>query len=198
MVITWEGKEHEIRVVCGRVLGLGIDDVEEMVNSYSGEGVVTVANHNTPQQIVISGNMAALDTVSVQLEEKGAKVIPLNVSIANHSPLVAQAAGDFAEFMQGVTFHKPEIPVYFNVSAVCEYDPAVIKQMMARQIASRVRWCEIIISMLNDGVDTFIEVGPKNVLKGMMRKIVPKGKKVTSVQFDTPEALDTCIRKIGL
>jgi [acyl-carrier-protein] S-malonyltransferase len=70
--------------------------------------------------------------------------------------------------------------------------------MMANQIASRVRWCEIIEAMLSEGVDTFIEVGPKTVLKGLIRKIIPKGTgiKITSLQFDTPASLSLCMEKI--
>ena len=69
---------------------------------------------------------------------------------------------------------------------------------MARQIASRVRWYEIISRMIGDGFDTFIEAGPNKVLKNMMRKIVPKGSNVISLQFDTPESLDKCFEKLGL
>ena len=179
------------------VLGLTIDAVEDLINDHQGEGVVTAANHNCPQQIVISGTMGALDAVGSKAEEQGGKVIPLNVSVANHSPLVANAVPDFTDFMENIDFKPPQVPVYFNVSAARESAPATMKQMMANQIASRVRWCEIIESMLEEGVDTFIEVGPKNVLKGMMRKIVPKGTQVTSLQFDTPASLSKCLETIG-
>jgi [acyl-carrier-protein] S-malonyltransferase len=84
------------------------------------------------------------------------------------------------------------------MTAEPEDDPSRIRQMMARQIVSRVRWYEIISAMLAEGVDTFIEVGPKSVLKGMMRKIVPKGTKVTALQFDTPESLQGCLKKLNL
>lgn len=178
------------------VLGLEIDDVEEIVDGYEGEGVVTAANHNTPQQVVISGSMNALDAVAEKVAEKGGKVIPLNVSIANHSPLVADAVPDFKEFMAETSFTTPKIPVYFNVTAEKETDPDKMKGIMASQIASKVRWCEIITSMIEEGVDTFIEVGPKTVLKGMMKKITPKGTKVTSLQFDTPESLEKCLQKL--
>jgi [acyl-carrier-protein] S-malonyltransferase len=178
------------------VLGLDITTIEEIIGSYDGPGAVTAANHNTPQQIVISGSMNALDEVGTKAEEKGGKVIPLNVSVANHSPLVADAVPDFTKFMADIDFKSPNSPVYFNVSAAQETDTGNIKQMMAGQIASRVRWCEIIEAMLAEGVDTFIEVGPKTILKGMMRKIVPKGTKVTSLQFDTPATLAQCVDKI--
>lgn len=180
------------------VLGLSIETIEKILRGYSGPGAVTAANHNTPQQIVISGSIPALDSVSKVAEEKGGKVIALNVSVANHSPLVAHAVPDFSAFMSEIPFQEPQRPVYFNVSAAVEEKTDVMKEMMANQIVSRVRWCEIIQSMLADGVDTFIEVGPKSVLKGMMRKITPKGTKVTSLQFDTPDGLSKCLAKLGL
>jgi [acyl-carrier-protein] S-malonyltransferase len=180
------------------VLGLSIEEIEEIISTYKGSGVVTAANHNTPQQIVISGSKEGLDAVTVKAEEQGAKVIPLNVSVANHSPLVAGAVPDFEEYMDGIEFNKPQTPVYFNVSSGTEGENGKIKSMMARQIASKVRWCEIIQSMMADGVDTFIEIGPKNILKGMMRKIAPKGMKITSLQFDSPESLGKCLAKLEL
>lgn len=178
------------------ILGLSIEEIDTVISQYSGAGVVTAANHNCPQQVVVSGSMAALDDVCEVFEEKGGKAIALNVSVANHSPLVANAVPDFSEFMKGVTFNTPKSPVFFNVSAKTETDTDVIQDMMAKQIASKVRWYEIISAMLEDGVDTFIEVGPKTVLKGMMRKIVPKGSKVTTLQVDTPDTLVKCIEKL--
>ena len=178
------------------ILGLDIETVEAAVENYSGPGVVTVANYNTPQQIVISGSAVGIDAVAAQLQEEGAKAVPLPVSVANHSPLVAEAVPDFSDYMQDIEFNVPEVPVYFNVTAAPESDPQKIKEMMGSQIASRVRWYEIISAMLDSGVDTFIEVGPKTVLKGMMRKIVPKGVKVSALQFDSPAGLDTVIEKL--
>lgn len=178
------------------VIGLTIDRVAAVIDGYTGEGFVQVANHNTPEQIVISGNFAALDAVSSILEQEGARVIALNVSAANHSPLVGGAVADFQKQLDAATFSSPDIPVYFNVSAARETDPAVIKEMMARQIISPVRWCEIITAMLEDGFDTFIEVGPKTVLKAMMRKIVPKGSRVASFQVESPETLAKCLDKL--
>lgn len=179
------------------VVGLDIAAVEEILQEYSGPGVVTAANHNTPEQIVISGDMTGLDGVSALAEARGAKVIALNVSVANHSPLVANAVPDFSAYMQDIPFAAPATPVYFNVSAAICADPVEIRQMMGRQIASRVRWCEIITTMIEDGVDTFIEVGPKTVLKGMMRKIKPKGAQITALQFDSPDTLQACLEKLA-
>ena len=190
-----EGKANPggMRAVLGKTIG----EVEAIIADCSDAGIVTAANYNTELQIVISGSIAGLDAVEKVAAEDGARVIPLAVSVANHSPLVANAVPDFAAFMDEVEFNVPATPVYFNVSASHEQDITKIKEMMASQIASRVRWFEIISSMINEGVDTFIEVGPKTVLKGMMRKIAPKGYQYKALQFDTPEGLAKCMDKLA-
>ena len=179
------------------ILGLGIEEIEALVAGYSGQGVVTAANHNTQTQVVISGDEQAMDAVSARAAEQGGKVIPLNVSVANHSPLVADAVPDFSEFMAGVEFREPQSPVFFNVTATVERDVNVIRTMMARQIASKVRWYETINGMIATGVDTFIEVGPKTVLKGLMKKIVPKGYAYTALQVDSPDTLAACLARLA-
>jgi [acyl-carrier-protein] S-malonyltransferase len=180
------------------ILGLHINEVEEIVARCASAGIVTVANHNTEQQIVISGEVAAVDAASALAAERGAKVIALAVSSANHSPLVAGAVPDFSAFMAEVEFHRPLTPVYLNVSAAEEWEPAVIREIMARQIASRVRWLESMQAMIAQGVDTFIEVGPKTVLKGMVRKIAPKGYAYQALQVDTPESLSQCLAQLEI
>jgi [acyl-carrier-protein] S-malonyltransferase len=180
------------------ILGLNIAEVEEVVAQCASAGIVTVANHNTEQQIVISGEVAAVDAVSALAAERGAKVIPLAVRAANHSPLVAGAVPDFSAFMAEVEFHRPLTPVYFNVLAAEEWEPVVIREIMARQIASRVRWLESMQAMIALGVDTFIEVGPKTVLKGMVRKIAPRGYAYQALQVDTPEGLSQCLAQLEI
>ncbi len=191
-----EGRKHPGGMRA--VLGLGIVEIEGMVAQCAEAGVVTVANHNTEQQIVISGEMVALDAVAALATKQGAKVIPLAVSVANHSPLVADAVPDFTEFMSKIKFHTPQVPVYFNVSATQTEVPSLMRMLMASQIASRVRWFEIIQSMMAQGVDTFIEVGPKTVLKGMMRKIAPQGYEYKALQCDSPVGLVQCLEQMRL
>ncbi|MDR3631072.1 MAG: ACP S-malonyltransferase, partial [Desulfocapsaceae bacterium] len=178
------------------VVGLGLTEVEGLIAAYEGSGVVTLANHNTSIQTVISGNEHAMDEITAIAVERGARVVPLNIRIANHSPLVAGAIPDFVRFMEDIVFRKPKYPIYFNVTAATEYDGKAIKAMMARQIASRVRWFELINRMLADGVDTFIEVGPKAVLKGLMKKIALKDYTYTAMQVDSPETLAACIAQL--
>jgi len=171
------------------VVGLSIEEVEGILAGFSGPGVAVVANHNTASQIVLSGDLAGLDAIGEQCAAKGAKVIPLKVSVANHSPLVAGAVEDFAAYMRGIPFQEPAIPVLFNVTGEAERDPAAMKTIMARQIASRVRWLPIVERMAAEGVEVMVELGPKNVLTGMMKKILPKNSSISCMQADSPESL---------
>lgn len=179
------------------ILGLNIEQVERLIETAQNGEIVTAANYNTPEQIVISGNQQGLDRVGDLAEHQGAKVIPLNVSIANHSPLVAGAIPEFTDFLDEINFSIPQKPVIFNITAAVENSPESIREIMAKQIVSRVRWYETITRMLDEGVDTFIEVGPKTVLKGMMRKIVPKNMNVRTLQFDSPETLEKCVSQLS-
>jgi [acyl-carrier-protein] S-malonyltransferase len=172
------------------VLGLTIEEVESLLGNFAGGGgTVVVANHNTEKQVVVSGDMHGLDSFGTLCESRGAKVVALNVSVANHSPLVAGAVEDFAAFMEDIDFRAPEFPVVFNVTAGEEKEPGAIRDIMARQIASRVRWYDSVNLMLDAGVELFIEAGPKKVLTGLLRKIAPKGA-AAGLQFDTPADLE--------
>ena len=175
------------------VIGLKIEDVEQILEQYSGPGVVVVANHNTAAQIVLSGDEQGLEYAAEQCAVKGAKVIQLKVSVANHSPLVAGAVEDFSAYIAGISFHNPVVPVLFNVTGTFEEDSLSIRPIMARQIASRVRWLDIVERMVAAGVEVIIELGPKNVLTGMMKKILPRGSSISCLQADTPETLDKVI-----
>ena len=130
------------------VLGMTVEEIDAQIESYSGGGIIVVANHNSEKQVVVSGDTEGLDGFSAVCSEQGAKVIPLNVSVANHSPLVEGAVEDFAGFMVGIQFDAPEVPVLFNVTGDEERDPAVIREIMARQIASRVKWFGAVTAMV--------------------------------------------------
>jgi [acyl-carrier-protein] S-malonyltransferase len=158
---------------------------------------VVVANHNAEKQVIISGDSQGLDGLGALCSEQGAKVIPLKVSVANHSPLVAGAVDDFAAFMETITFHAPQVAMLFNVTAAPESDPGQVRSIMARQIASRVRWFESVNTMVADGVEVFVELGPRNVLTGMMKKILPRKSPVICVQADTPEAMEKAAAAIS-
>ena len=180
------------------VIGLVYDEVEELIAGLRKEGVITAANHNAEKQVVISGEHTVLEKAASLVSQQGGRAIPLNVSVANHSPLVADAVPDFERFMERIDFRTPATPVLFNVTAEQENDTGNIRRMMANQIASRVRWFEIIRNLLAADVRVFIEVGPKTVLSGLLRKIVPKGYEYQRFQVDSPEKVQKVVEMLHL
>jgi [acyl-carrier-protein] S-malonyltransferase len=178
------------------VLGLTLEEVEDILAAFPEGDMVSVANHNTETQIVISGYHDTLAKVDAIVSEKGGKAITLNIAVANHSPLVAGAIPDFEKIMEETPFSPPGKPILFNVTAAEETDPTAIRSIMSRQIASRVRWFDIINSLVERGVNMFVEVGPKKVLTGLTKKIVPKSSGCKLFQVDTPENLAKCLNAI--
>ncbi len=175
------------------ILKLSIADVEKAVTAGRAVGEVTIANYNTEMQIVISGKKDAVEAAGVAASEMGGRAIGLPVSGAWHSKLVAGAIPDFEKVMAATTFNSPHGTMFFNVTAQPETDPGEIKTVMASQIASMVRWYEIIMTMHGQGVTTFIEVGPKKVLTGMMKKLLPKGHGCTCLQVEDSEGVAACL-----
>ncbi|MEN8135230.1 MAG: ACP S-malonyltransferase [Thermodesulfobacteriota bacterium] len=178
------------------ILGMTIAEVMTIVVEVKDKGVITAANHNSEKQIVVSGEAAPLEAAAALVAERGGRAIPLKVSGAWHSDLVAGAVEDFSAVMGEVEFKTPQVPLIFNVTAAEEQDPAVIRAMMARQISSTVKWFDIMNGLMAQGVRTFVEVGPKNVLSGLAKKIIPKGDEYRLFQVDTPEAVAACIREL--
>jgi [acyl-carrier-protein] S-malonyltransferase len=179
------------------ILGLTLEEVEDILIQGPLGVRVSIANHNSEQQVVVSGYHDSLVELEKEVNEKGGKAITLNVSVANHSPLVAGAIPDFEKIMAYTSFKPPETPVLFNVTADVEKDPEEIRVIMSRQIASRVRWFEIISSLVDRGITDFIEVGPKKVLSGLMKKIVPKSSGCRRYQVDSPETLARCLEGLN-
>ncbi len=179
------------------ILGMTLQEVEDMLAGLPAGDMVTVANHNTESQIVVSGYHDSLAKLEEQVAEKGGKAITLNVSVANHSPLVAGAIPDFEAIMAGIPFSPPAKPVLFNVTGAEETEPDAIRGIMSRQIASRVRWFDIINALLAKGVTTFIEVGPKKVLTGLTKKIVPRSSGCRLLHLDSPETLAKCLETLA-
>lgn len=178
------------------ILGLTFDEVMGIVARVRDQGIITAANHNSEKQIVVSGDAAPLEAAAAIVAERGGRAIPLKVSGAWHSDLVAGAVGDFSVFMNDVKFNSPQVPLLFNVTADEERDPAVIRTIMSRQIASTVKWFDIMNGLLARDVRTFVEVGPKNVLSGLVKKIIPSGVDYRLFQVDTPESVALCSREL--
>ncbi|MFA6989975.1 MAG: ACP S-malonyltransferase [Candidatus Gastranaerophilaceae bacterium] len=159
------------------VLGLEEAKLLTALEQASSEGVVTVANYNTPEQIVITGEIKAVEKANELLAQAGAKrVIPLAVSGAFHSPLMKPAAENYKQFVEQAQINDAKIPVITNVDAQRTVNSIDFKKKMVEQIYSSVYWTQTIKYMLEQGVDTFIEIGPGKVLSGMNKKLAKDAK----------------------
>ena len=156
------------------IVGLPIEDVTELVGQVQTDGIVSVANHNTQQQIVITGAPSAVEQVSSMAVAKGAKSVPLKVSGAWHSELIKGAQDEFKEFLGTIGFDAPQKQVLFNVTAAPEENPAEIRNLMARQLCSPVRWYDTMNKLMAQEVEVFVEVGPGRVLAGLLKKTLPR------------------------
>ena len=165
------------------VLGLPDEKVVEICDeisklpSFQGGGggrSVVAANFNCPGQIVISGDVEAVDAACVALKEAGARrALRLNVGGAFHSPLMVPAAEDLKEAILKTEFHKPFCPIYQNVTAKPSMESEEIRENLLRQLTTPVRWTQSVQNMIKDGATEFYEFGPGDVLKGLIRKINP-------------------------
>jgi len=156
------------------IIGLPINTVEELVAEGQKEGIVAVANHNTEQQIVITGSPEMVKKVSSLAASRGAKAIPLKVSGAWHSELIKGAQEKFRDFMELIHFSTPDRPVLFNVTADYAMDTDEIKAIMVRQLCNPVKWYDSVCRLMAENVEVFVEVGPGKVLTGLIKKILPK------------------------
>jgi [acyl-carrier-protein] S-malonyltransferase len=153
------------------ILGLSKEVVVDICKVASRDGVVVVANYNSPIQVVISGENVALYRAMELAKEMGAKrVVELNVSGAFHSPLMRDAANKLYEYVKTISFNEPKYPIYMNTTAL----PLVSKNLyeeMKNQIESSVYFEQSIQKMVQDGITHFIEIGPGKVLSGLIKKI---------------------------
>ena len=170
-------RAQQMQLCCDKVPGtmaaiIGLEDkvVEDICAK--AEGLVIPANYNCDGQVVISGEKAAVEAACAQFLEAGAKrALPLSVSGAFHSPLMEPASAKLGEAIEATAFKAPSCPVYQNVTAKAETDPQVIKDNLLKQLTSPVRWTQTIRNMRADGAEEFIELGPGNVLQGLLRRI---------------------------
>lgn len=138
------------------------------------QGIVVPANYNCEGQIVISGDVAAVEEACVRMKEAGARrALPLPVGGAFHSPLMEPARAELAIAIEQTQFNVPCCPIYQNVNALPSTDPAEIKANLLAQLTSPVRWTQTILNMEKEGANLFVEVGPGKVLQGLVAKIAP-------------------------
>ncbi len=173
------------------VIGLSRSAIEEVLSQVT-EGVVVAANDNSPDQIVISGDVSAIESAGQKLGSAGAKrVIKLPVSGAFHSPLMQPAADEFEQYIASFTFSNAACPVITNVTAKPENDAQTLKTLLVRQLLSPVRWVDSIRCLKELNAFSALEVGPGSVLKGLVRKCCDQ---INVVSCDTVENLYSCMQ----
>jgi [acyl-carrier-protein] S-malonyltransferase len=177
--------------IMAAVLGLAPEEVEAACREASVEGVVDIANYNSPSQTVISGKEPAVRRAMELVRERGAKrVIQLPVSAPFHCRLMAPLASAFEPVLAGAPVHAPPLPVVANVTAAYERTADEVRTNLITQLASSVRWTESMRTLLDDGFATFVEVGPGKVLAGLMRQIEPAA---TIRSTDTPDDIEKAV-----
>jgi [acyl-carrier-protein] S-malonyltransferase len=166
------------------VLGLDAPAVE---TALAGMDDAWPANYNTPTQTVIAGTTTGLETATQRLQQAGAKrVIPLNVSAAFHTPLMAPAAERLRAALDRIEWRAPRIPVMANLTGRPHQGGDRIPHVMEMQLRSPVRWAACVASLVEEGCDVFLEVGPKRALTGMMRELAPG---LSAAAVSTPSAI---------
>lgn len=155
------------------IIALPDEVIEKTCAEISSEGnVVVPANYNSPGQVVISGNVDAIQEACCQLKEAGAKrALPLSVGGAFHSPLMESARVELAKAIEAAPVNTPVCPVYQNVDALPHTDPTEIKENLLKQLTAPVRWTQSVKNMIADGMTDFVECGPGQVLTGLIGRI---------------------------
>lgn len=167
------------------VIGMDADKIEEVCSSV--DGVVAVANYNCPGQIVITGETKAVEEASERLVNEGArKVISLNVSGPFHSSMLKDAAQELEKVLNDTKISKPEMPYVANVNSEYVDEESLIADLLTRQLYSPVRFMQSIEKMIENGVDTFIEIGPGKTLSSFVKKI---NRSVKIINIEKPDDL---------
>ena len=152
------------------IINLPDETIEKVCSEI--EGMVVPVNYNSPGQVVISGDVSAIDEACVKLKEAGAKrALKLAVGGAYHSPLMEPAAVELAAAIEKAEFKTPRCSIYQNVDAKPYTDPETIKKNLLAQLTAPVRWTQTVINMIGDGMDEFQECGPGTVLTNLITKI---------------------------
>jgi len=177
------------------IIGLEEDEISKMCEKINDIGIVEIANHNSPTQIVVSGEIKALEKLSLIAKEKGARMaIPLKVSAPFHSSFMEAAKEKLARYLENVKIDNPKVPIICNVSADYINNKEEVRTALIKQMTHPVRWVDSIKKMSTEGINCFIEVGPGKVLKGLIKQIVPKSE-VYNV-FDS-NSLQNVVEKMG-
>lgn len=177
------------------ILKVSLDTVEELVAKAAAAtgGTLLVANYNTPGQYVISGRKDAVDQAAGLCKEVKGRAIPLAVSGAFHSPMMAEAAAELKKVLAKADWRAPSVPVFANVTGQGEADPRKLESLLARQMTSSVRWIDTMSAMYAAGARTFVEIGPKGVLTKMVKPNLEGKDDVNAVSVAGAEAADAFV-----
>ena len=177
------------------IVGLPIAEVDRLVAKVQSRGIVSVANHNSELQIVITGSPVPVEKVSALAAEKGAKAIPLKVSGAWHSELIKGAEDEFKAALAQIEFNSPQKSVIFNVSADIAGEANEIKKIMGQQLCSPVKWYDSMVKLIDENMETFVEVGPGRVLAGLLKKILPPDYPAKVYNISNMKQLETFMKE---
>lgn len=176
------------------ILGLKDNDVIECCKNAAGHGIVDPVNFNCPGQVVIAGEVKAVERAIELCKEKGAKrAMLLAVSAPFHSSLLKPAGEKLAIELEKIKFNKMNLPVVANVNAQYINDCSLVKELLIKQVSSPVLWEKSVRTMIDDGVDTFVEIGPGKVLSGFVKKI---NKEVRSFNVDDLDSLNKTMAEL--
>ena len=174
------------------VIGLDEAALEEAVLEAQSAGVVTLANANSPGQTVLSGEVVALQRAMELAKARGARLVQrLAISIASHSPLMQQAALRFNELVNRINLRPPQVPLIANISAQALTTVEELRTELADQLTRPVQWTRSVQAMMAQGVDTFVEIGPKQVLSGLIKRITPDARPITLSDVEVVKLLMT-------
>ena len=176
------------------IVGLTEEEIEQILKEAAGAGLVQIANLNTPTQIVISGEVDAVRAVmDIAATSNARRVVELKVSGAFHSDLLTAASEGLERVLQGISIERPQCVFVANVTGGALEDPSDIRRRLVEQIVSPVRWVECTKALVNRKASLFIEVGPGNVLRGLLRKIDPEVRTMSAGTMSDIEKLSAAI-----
>jgi [acyl-carrier-protein] S-malonyltransferase len=176
------------------IIGFPLSELEKIVSE--AKDTVVISNYNSPKQFVISGKIPAVDEVAEKVKNAGAKkVVKLKVSAGFHSPLMKEAEIKFSQILDSLSWKDPKIPFVSNLTGKEENLGITIKELMKKQITSSVRWIDCVEYMYKKGVRTFVEVGPKKVLSGLISQIL-EGKEYKCYNVENFETLEYFLKSL--
>lgn len=176
----------------GMIAVIGLDDatLEEVVQEAQSEGIVALANANSPGQTVLSGEVAALQRAMELAKARGARLVKrLAVDVASHSPLMQQAAQRFGELVGQINLRPPQMPLIANISAQALTTVEELREELSHQLTLPVQWTRSVQAMMAHGVDTFVEIGPRQVLSSLIKRISTQARPITLTDVEVVKLL---------